>query len=60
VDSLRIDIPKDYIPLPDRRQNGVNYMDLDEQKFSDPNPPLQLIKDTLTEMEGKKFPSLRV
>jgi len=29
---------------------GVNYMDLDEQKFSDPNPPLQLIKDTLAEM----------
>jgi len=26
-------------------------MDLDEQKLSDPNPPLQLIKDTLTEME---------
>ena len=30
-------------------------MDLDEQKLSDPNPPLQLIKDTLTEMEVKNF-----
>jgi hypothetical protein len=50
VDSLRLDIPKDYIPLPDRRQNGVNYMDLDEQKLSDPNPTLQLIKDSLAEM----------
>jgi len=25
-------------------------MDLDEQKLSDPNPPLQLIKDSLAEM----------
>jgi iron(III) transport system substrate-binding protein len=50
VDSLRIDIPKDYIPLSDRRQNGVKYMDLDDQKVSDPNPPLQLIKDTLADI----------
>jgi len=55
VDSLRIDIPKDYIPLADRRQNGVNYMDLDEQKLSDPNPPLQLIKDSLAEWESRTF-----
>ena len=50
MDSLRIDIPKDYIPLPDRRQNGVNYMDLDEPKLSHANPSLQLIKDNLAEM----------
>jgi len=50
VDSLRIDIPKDYIPLSDRRQDGVKYMDLDDQKVSDPNPPLQLIKDTLADI----------
>jgi hypothetical protein len=31
-------------------QAVVNYMDLDEQKRSDPNPPLQLIKDSLAEM----------
>ena len=49
VDSLRVDIAKDYIPLTDRRQEGVKYMDLDDQKVSDPNPPLQLIKDTLSE-----------
>ena len=28
----------------------VNYMDLDEQKLSDRNTPLQLIKDSLAEM----------
>lgn len=50
VDSLRIDIPKDYLPLTDRRQDGVNYLDLDDAKVSDPNPPLQLIKDTLAEL----------
>ena len=49
VDSLRIDIPKDYIPLSDRRQESVKYLDLDDQKVSDPNPPLQLIKNTLSE-----------
>ena len=36
--------------LPDRRQNVVNYMNLDEQKLSHPNPSLQLIKDSLAEM----------
>ena len=50
VDSLRIDIPKDYIPLTDRRQDGVKYLDLDDQKFADPNPPIQIIKDTLAEI----------
>jgi hypothetical protein len=50
VDSLTIDIPKDYIPLTDRRQDGVRYMDLDDQKASNPNPPVQLIKDALAEI----------
>jgi iron(III) transport system substrate-binding protein len=50
VDSLRIDIPTDYLPLTDRRQDGVKYLDLDDPKVSDPNPPLQLIKDTLAEL----------
>ena len=49
VDSLRMDISKDYIPLADRRQDGVKYIDLDDQKVSDPNPPLEFIKDTLSE-----------
>jgi hypothetical protein len=31
-------------------QAVVNYMDLDEQKLSDPDTPLQLIKDSLAEM----------
>jgi hypothetical protein len=44
-----MDIFKDYIPLADRRQDGVKYIDLDDQKVSDPNPPLEFIKDTLSE-----------
>jgi len=47
VDSLRIDIPKDYIPLADRRQDGVKYMDLDDSNVSDAKPAIQLVKDLL-------------
>jgi hypothetical protein len=37
-----MDISKDYIPLADRRQDGVKYIDLDDQKVSDPNPPARV------------------
>ena len=47
ADSLRIDIPKNQIPPADRRQDGVKYIDLDEQKVFDPSPAIQLIKETL-------------
>ncbi len=50
ADSLRIDIGKNQIPAADRRQDGVKYIDLDEQKVFDPAPAIQLIKDTLGEM----------
>jgi iron(III) transport system substrate-binding protein len=50
ADSLRIDIPKSQIPGADRRQDGVKYIDLDEQKVFDPTPAIQLIKDTLGEI----------
>ena len=33
-----------------RRQDGVKYIDLDEQKVFDPTPAIQLIKDTLGEI----------
>jgi iron(III) transport system substrate-binding protein len=49
ADSLRIDIAKNQIPAADRRQDGVRYIDLDEQKVFDPNPAIQLIKDSLGE-----------
>ena len=45
----RVDVPKDYIPLPDRRQDGVKYLDLDDSKVADPNPAIQLVKDLLSE-----------
>jgi len=34
-------------------------MDLDEQELSDPNPTLQLIKDSLAEMGKQNIPSLQ-
>ena len=37
------------IPLADRRQDGVKYIDLDEQKVFDPSPAIQLIKEILGE-----------
>jgi ABC-type Fe3+ transport system substrate-binding protein len=49
ADSLRVDVPKDYIPLPDRRQDGVKYLDLDDSKVADPKPAIQLVKDLLSE-----------
>jgi iron(III) transport system substrate-binding protein len=50
ADSLRIDIPKNQIPLPDRRQEGIRYIDLDEQKVFDAGPAVQLVKETLAEI----------
>lgn len=50
ADSLRMDIPKNQIPTPDRRQDGVKYLDLDENKVFDPSPAIQLIKETLGEI----------
>jgi iron(III) transport system substrate-binding protein len=52
VDSLRIDVVKDYIPVADRRVEGVRYIDVDDQDFLDPAPALQVIKETLG--DGKK------
>ena len=49
ADSLRIDIGKNQIPPADRRQDGVKYIDLDEQKIFDPTPAIQLIKEILGE-----------
>ena len=49
VDSLRIDIAKDYIPAADRRAEGVRYIDVDDANFQDPAPALQVIKETLAE-----------
>ena len=50
ADSLRIDIAKQQIPAADRRQDGVKYIDLDEQRVFDPTPAIQLIKETLGEI----------
>jgi len=50
ADSLRIDVSKNQIPMTDRRQDGVKYVDLDEQKVFDPTPAIQLIKETLGEI----------
>ena len=50
ADSLRIDVNKNQLPLADRRQDGVKYLDLDEQKVFDPTPAIQLIKETLGEV----------
>ena len=50
ADSLRVDIAKAQIPVADRRQDGVKYIDLDEQKVFDASPAIQLIKETLSEI----------
>ena len=53
ADSLRIDIAKDFIPIADRRQDGIKYIDLDEPEYLDANPPVQLLKEILSENAKK-------
>jgi iron(III) transport system substrate-binding protein len=46
-DSLRIDIPKDDVPVEDRRVEGVNYLDLDVPGRLDMKPIVAVIEEAL-------------
>lgn len=46
-DSLRIDIPKDDVPPLDRRQPGVNYLDLDVGERLDMAPIIKVVNEAL-------------
>ena len=53
-DSMRIDIPKDDVPMRDRRRDNINYMDLDSrQEWLDRRPILKLFEESLAEA-GKR------
>jgi iron(III) transport system substrate-binding protein len=46
-DSLRIDIPKDDVPLTSRRVDGVNYLDTSKPGWQDMKPVLQIMNEAL-------------
>jgi iron(III) transport system substrate-binding protein len=50
-DSRRVDVPKDHIPLQDRRKDGMKYFDLDDPDTKDIRPVMKLLDEVLA---GKK------
>jgi len=47
VDSMRIDIPKDDVPLLVRRREGVNYLDASKPEWSSTRPVLKVMNEAL-------------
>jgi ABC-type Fe3+ transport system substrate-binding protein len=47
ADSLRIDIPKDDVPLLNRRVDGVKYLDTSRPEWQDMKPTLELMNEAL-------------
>lgn len=52
-DSLRIDVPKDDVPLDNRRMAGVHYLDTGRPEWIDMRPIHKIINEALAEA-GKK------
>jgi len=52
ADSLRIDIPKDDVPLLNRRMDGIAYLDTSKPEWQDMKPILNVVKAAL-ESAGK-------
>ena len=47
VESLRIDIPKDAVPAPQRRVAGVKYIVMDTAERSNQEPVNKLLKEII-------------
>jgi ABC-type Fe3+ transport system substrate-binding protein len=47
ADSLRIDIPKDDVPMLNRRMEGINYIDTSKPGWQDMKPVLQIMNEAL-------------
>lgn len=47
ADSLRIDIPKDDVPMLNRRIDGINYIDTSKPGWQDMKPVLQIMNEAL-------------
>jgi hypothetical protein len=46
-DSLHIDIPKDEIPVDNRRRDGIEYMDLDREEWMQRDSYVKLVQSTM-------------
>ncbi|HET8562271.1 MAG TPA: hypothetical protein VFM35_00220, partial [Candidatus Binatia bacterium] len=53
VESLRIDIRKDMIPLNERRAEGVEYLMLGRPEFIDMGPMYKVVDEALREVQKK-------
>jgi iron(III) transport system substrate-binding protein len=53
ADSMRIDIPKDDVPMLVRRQEGVKYLDATSPKFMSSKPVIKVVNEALA-AAGKK------
>ncbi len=47
ADSLRVDIPKDDVPMLNRRIDGINYIDTSRPGYQDMKPVLQIMNEAL-------------
>ena len=47
ADSLRIDVPKDDVPLQSRRLDGINYLDTGRPEWIDMKPILEVVNEAL-------------
>lgn len=52
-DSLRSDIPKDLVAPEDRREEGVEYLDMEVADRFDTKPILKLMQDALAQTDGR-------
>ena len=43
--SRRVDVPKEHIPLAERRRDGMKYFDIDDPETKDINPAIKLIDE---------------
>jgi iron(III) transport system substrate-binding protein len=46
-DSRRVDVPKEHVPSPDRRKDGMKYFDLDDPETKDIRPVTKLLDEVL-------------
>ncbi|MDH3444622.1 MAG: hypothetical protein OEN50_11895 [Deltaproteobacteria bacterium] len=51
--SIRIDIPKDDVPLLVRRQEGVKYLDATKPKFMSSRPVIKVVNEALAAAGNK-------
>mgnify|MGYP003694192639 CR=1 FL=1 len=55
VDSLRIDIPKDEVPVLQRRFDGVKYLDTSRPEWQEMKPILDVMNEGAESRRGREL-----